>query len=241
MGVLVSCVDSLKPKIDYIAATADVCNTNRLYDELVHTVFHCFYQLKPLSYEPKIVCELEEKRSYYGSVYLSVGEWVRCKYSTAEKIGHEISEYDFLHYMIRYGDLLKPWVRKPIREDFAALVDLVKQLKPYNTLHFSLEIPQTKVKKIWIGGELKQETYIATKIGFSTCYPRRLHLNSEGVSLDVTDVEDLFALEDIIDYVVELYRMGYGELLKVIRHNEAILAKMKEIAKPYEISNSLAR
>lgn len=237
---MASLIRDFKPGLEYILKVAKKIDTGELDNEMRDTVYKFFNALRPLSHKFKEVCDVE---LYSYSYVLGVGEWFRIKDYYHQKYGSFLGSYDLLYVVREYGDLIKPHVRRPVREAFSELVDLAKELIPYEEIVFKINVPEVEVYfPVVVNGEVKLEQETVYKIEMSTVHPKELMLHVKGREWPRRawlELSELPTLEDIMDYVVELYRRADAELSEVIEHNNRVLKRMKKVVMPYMISGSL--
>ena len=243
MGIIIAGVRTIKQPYDYILQTANRVYTSSLQSSMTEFVADCFRTLKPLSYEFTEVCEVKGE---YSSYKLCIGEWLRAKHSYQE-YGSTVDYSESIFEAIReHGDELKPHVRKPIKKDFADLVDLAKQLQPYDTLSVLHEIPRTEVYEYFIlrEGGMSLTSFSISKIGIKTSNPWRLLLFKDGKEeqpddRDLTDDSKASLFEDIISHIVDLFKKADAKVSVVREHNEKIMGEMARIVSPWKIANNL--
>jgi len=250
LGLIIAGLRIIKPAYDFCLQTAPKINTRVLQSEMEKFVTGCFQALKPLSYDFKEVTQITEK--YYGNTYtatLCIGEWLRER-GVYQKYGSSIDRpEDFFNCIRRYGEYLKPHVRKPIKDVFANLVDLTKSLRPYNEILVKLEIPETEVFEHYCpyrGGDSTTVTItsmVVNAIGVRTSYPWDLLLFKSGEEepeiRDITNQSKVSIYEDIISYMVDLYKRAEAEVSVTRKHNEEIMREMEQIVAPFKIAISL--
>ena len=242
MGKIAEALSNLKPYIEYIVDVASNYDAAKLQNKLENDVYTYFSSLKPLSYEHKVVCTLPNEAQ------LCVGTWLRYR-AGWHRFGSEITNSsDFFEYIRKYGDSLKPQVRTPIRRDFSELVDLAKQLKPFpGSEERSLTLPKGKqAHQVYIqfDGEVEVIPIRLKSVNVSLWHPRHLSVKLDGrgyesIFLDILSPSSYVVLEDIITSVYNLYEAIKTEVSAVIKHNEPIIEKMKEIAAVWMVSNNI--
>jgi hypothetical protein len=257
MGVIVQTILALKDRYDYVLqATKDV-NTRSLQLNLDELIFKSFVSLRPLRSEYKVVGDLKDSD---GKVYnqIGVGEFIRQK-STHETYGSnfrpdsEWSRSMFVGLIRSHGDLITRHVSTSKQEDFGRLVQITKDLKPYDELTVSLKIdpPLTVHKHTYNKYDafrvLEIEDKKVEKLFLKTTDPEKviynkINENDSWISIDQVDVTyeaNIPVVEDLIDYLVKIYKMA-GELVDVTkRHNEPLMAEMDLIASAYKVSKCL--
>lgn len=246
MGIIIAGLKLIKPAYDFVLEMAPGVYTDGLQSGMEKFVNDCFQTLRPLTYKYTEVCEVEHR---WGKETLCIGEWLRLKYryqtygSTLER-----SEQVFT-YIRDYGDELKPHVRKPIKDDFAKLVDLAKNLQSYNEVVVKLEIPETEVfehycpKYSYDDKAITITSIVASAIGIKTSDPWTLLLFKDGEEepeeRSITDESEASLFEDIISHMVELFKRADAEVSVVREHNEKIMEEMSRIVGPWKIANEL--
>ena len=258
MGVIVQTILALKDRYDYVLqATKDV-NTKTLQDNLDELVFKSFEALRPLRSEYKIVGDITNSE---GKVYeqIGVGEFVRQK-STNETYGSnfrpdsEWSRRRFVDLMRSHGNLITSHVSTSKQEDFGRLVQIINDLKFYDELTVSLEVnPSITVHKhtcnkytafrvLELDEKKVEKLFLSTSDPEKVVYNKRVENNSSWVSIDNIDVtyeSNIPVVEDLIDYLVKIYKMA-GELVDVSRsHNEPLTTEMDTLASAYKVSKCL--
>ena len=250
MGVIIAGLRMIKPAYDFCLQTAPKINTRVLQSEMEKFVTDCFRVLKPLSYDFKEVIQITET-SYYGNSYstLCIGEWLRER-NVYQKYGSSIDRPEDVFNCIRkYGEYLKPHVRKPIKDVFANLVDLAKSLKPYNEVLVKIEIPETEVFEHHCpyrsddSATVTITSMVVNAIGVKTSYPWDLLLFKSGEekpeTRDITNQSKVSIFEDIISYMVDLYKKAEAEVSVTRKHNEEIMRRMGQMVAPFKIATAL--
>lgn len=243
MGLIVSAINRIKPSLELVFDLAGKVNTSLFQADMEETVMDAFTLLKPLSYRLRKVCIIE--KGYYDYTYLCVGEWLRVKRNYQRKGNMVKYKGDFFKFIREYGDLIKPHVRKPIRDEFSSLVDLSKQLIVYDTLRIKIEIPETEVYLCDFDRYDKRVNVITRRVkglGVSTDYSWHviLYLVNEGTcGLSIYSMEYASIIEDIIDYIIELYRNAYIEVSRVKEHNDRILREIRDVVEPFRVANAI--
>jgi hypothetical protein len=245
MGIIVSGIKLIKPAYDFCLQMAKKVDTRTLQREIEYTVRDCFYALRPLCSKYQKVCDM---RDAYGNHELCIGEWFREKRGNWQKLGSPIEHTNSVFSIIKkYGDQVKPHVRKTIKKEFAELVDLAKQLQSYEDLTVKLDIPPTEVfEHDCLGGDepsIAIESAVLIAVAIETQDPNVIFLFREGGkepdSRELNDEKKTPLFEDIISYLVDLFKKADAEVSKVRNHNEKIMEQMKQIVAPLKIADSL--
>jgi hypothetical protein len=257
MGVIVQTILALKDRYDYVLQAADEINTASLKTDLERLVFESFEALRPLRSEYKVVWDLKDDT---GKVYeqIGVGEFIRQK-ATHETYGSnfspdsEWSRRRFVGLMRSHGHLVTPHVRTSIQGDFGRLVQITKDVKFYDELTVSLEVdpPITVHKhtcnKYATTPVLELDDKRVVKLFLKTSDPRQVVYNKvkddeSGYWPDLLDVSyeaNIPVVEDLIDYLVKIYKMA-GELVdETKRHNEPLTTEMDTLTSAYKVSKCL--
>jgi len=158
---------------------------------------------------------------------------------------------DVFSYIPRYGDIMCTYVRRTIREDFKKLVKLAKKLVPYMEFHVKKKITPTDIEipifddnKITFRKATVNGIRIpAEKLSFRA---NKILLYEDGkydgwTILDVTNMSDLTAIEDIIDFVVSAYEEFEARLKEITKKNIEILEEMRKVVAPYAVSKKLRK
>jgi hypothetical protein len=257
MGVIVQTILALKDRYDYVLQATKDINTVNLETDLERLVFKSFEALRPLRSEYMVVGDLKDST---GKVYeqIGVGEFIRLK-STHETYGSnfrpdsEWSRTRFIELMRSHGDLITRHVSTSKQEDFGRLMQITKDLKPYDELTVSLKIdPLLTVHKhtynkyaafrvLEIEDKKVEKLFLKTSDSEKVVY-NKVKENESGYWPDLIDVTyeaNIPVVEDLIDYLVKIYKMA-GELVDVTRrHNEPLMAEMDMIASAYKVSKCL--
>jgi len=256
MGVIVQTILALKDRYDYVLQAVEEINTASLETDLEKLVFKSFEALRPLRSEYKVVGDLKDST---GKVYeqIGVGEFIRQK-STYETYGSnfrpdsEWSRRHFVDLMRSHGHLITPHVRASIQEDLGRLVQITKDLKFYDELTVSLEVdPPITVHKhtynTYSNPILEMDEKKVVKLFLKTSDSRRVVYNKVKDNessywpdcIDVGYEANIPVAEDLIDYLVKIYKMA-GELVDVTkRHNEPLATEMDTLASAYKVSKCL--
>jgi len=256
MGVIAQTILGLKDRYDYVLQAAEEINTGYLETDLERLVFKSFEALRPLRSEYKVVGDLKDST---GKVYeqIGVGEFIRQKainetYGSSFRPDSEWSRRRFMEIIRSNGHLITPHVRTSIQEDFGRLVQITKDLKPYDELTVSLKVnPPITVHRHTYNNYsnhlLELEDKRVVKLFLKTSESRRVvynkvKKNESGCWPDLIDVSyeaNIPVVEDLIDYLVKVYKMA-GELVDVTkRHNEPLTTEMDTLASAYKVSKCL--
>jgi len=256
MGVIVQTILALKDRYDYVLRTAEDINTVNLETDLERLVFKSFEALRPLRSEYMVVGDLKDST---GKVYeqIGVGEFIRQK-STYETYGSnfrpdsEWSRRRFVDLMRSHGHLVTPHVRTSIQDDFGRLVQITKDLKPYDELTLSLEVdPPVTVHRHTYNNYsnhlLEMDEKKVVKLFLKTSDSRRVVYNKvkdneSGYWPDLIDVSseaNIPVAEDLIDYLVKIYKMASELVDETRRHNEPLTTEMDTLASAYKVSKCL--
>jgi len=241
VGALTARVSEMSEVVNKVLSLEPKVRAPKFQRDLEDKVYEHFSELKPLS---KRVVRTNLK---YHDLTIVVGEWLRLKSSTHVR-GHVIaSGRDLLGVICAHGDALVPLVRKPIREDFAEMVGLAKQLKSYmsESVKERMIIPVPRVEctipELSESG-LKLVKHTVDGLEYDPYAMERIYLISRGIlkqGFFVDRREALFIFEDLGDYVLKLFENLYSEIEKVRQHNEPILRKLEEVAAPYRLAREL--
>jgi hypothetical protein len=238
MGVIADRVIELGQKLKYIQNIAREINTSNLQTDLENKIVEVFDTIKPFSH--RYVTINDVTISVYGWRYqVTVGPWLSMKY-----IGYRATPiYDkkeFVEVIREHGDKISEYVRRPIKDTFKQLVDLTKQVKPYQTLKFTKRVD----KDVKVGYLCELETIHINKIWIETSIPtyvyyddgERHHLTH---CFHIDSWNDIVPLEDLLDDLVDLYKTGKEELYPIKEHNDKIIAKMREAVLPFAVAKAL--
>ncbi|MEM4811183.1 MAG: hypothetical protein QXS92_04650 [Thermofilum sp.] len=239
MGKLIEAIRELEPKYDRAVKLARDLSTYVLHNRMIDFVYEAFESLKPLSNRFRKVAELSE-----GELY--IGEWLRVKKWYRVRRGVEVRNKEEFFELIRsYGDLMKPLVRRMIREDFSRLVDLTKALSPYNSIRLEVKVPNIEVHTCfcasWIDSMVIDSFRVAA-LAFDSRDPLSIELVDQYGQCKLFNVASLSflpAFEDLADYVFELYQMAEEAISMTREHNEKVMKEMREVIAPYVIAREL--
>jgi hypothetical protein len=239
MGIILSGIRLIKPAYDFcLQMTKKVC-TRSLQREMEKLVNHCFYTLKPLASQ---LTTVERIPTSYGAREILIGEWMREK-SSHQKLGSLISEDETYNFIRKYGEQMKPLVRKTIRTEFAQLTDLTKQLISYEDLTVKMDIPETEVTEHYNSMEgVNIHSMIINKIGIKTSDPWHIILfqkNGKEEERDLKEEEKAPLFEDIISYMADLFKKADAKVGQARNHNENIMKKMVDVIAPLKIAKGL--
>lgn len=250
MGIIIAGLKLIKPAYDFVLQMAPKVHTNALQGNMEKFVNDCFQTLRPLTYKYREVCDIEHR--YGGRTYttkLCIGEWLRVK-STYQTYGSTLDHSESVfNYIRNYGDELKTHVRRPIKEDFARLVDLAKELQSYNEVLVKLQLPEKEVFEYYCPNfsyddkAIKLTSMTLNAIGVKTSDPWTLLLfqneEEEPETRHLTDESKVSIFEDIISYMVDLFKRADAEVSVVREHNEKVMEEMARIVGPWKIANQL--
>lgn len=242
MGVIISGVRMISEPYNYILKKANDIHVYSLAKELTDFVNDSFEALKPLSYEYKEICQMKDE-GYHDRGKLCIGTWLRTKYSGYYKYGRIVN--DIIPYILKYGDELKPHVRRPIKDDFADLVDLTKKLKDYENIQETMEISPKKLYKYHVYESVNVDELVITELELNTSSPRdvimrpREGAGEDSWGIDIRSDKTPAVLEDVIDNVVKLYNMVDAKLSVVRDHNQQIISQIDQIVTPHKLLKAL--
>jgi len=251
MGIIIAGLRLIKPAYDFVLSMAPRVHTKALQSGMEKFINDCFQTLRPLTYKFREVCDIEH-HSYGGHTYttkLCIGEWLRVK-SSYQTYGSSLDYSEsFFNDIRNYGDKLKPHVRKPIKKEFAELVDLAKKLQSYNDVLVKLEIPETEVFEhhcpsfSYDDKAITVTSMVVNAIGVKTSDPWTLlffqRRKEEPERRSLTDESKASLFEDIIDHMVDLFKRADAEVAGVREHNEKIMEEMSVTVGPWKIANQL--
>ena len=245
MGIIISAIRIIKPAYDFCLQMIPKVNTYSLQRSMEEFVIDCFEALKPLSHSFKEIAYTDS-----GDI-LCIGEWIRVR-GRYQKYGSNINKPStFFYYIRKYGGYIKPDVRKPIRDTFSQLVDLAVKLKPYDTVLVKLQIPETEVFEYYYpyaekgdGKVVEIRSMKINAIGIKTNSPSYLFLfkcgeEDDPIERDITHEVNASIFEDIVSYMVDLFKKAYKEVSEIREHNEKIMKQMEEVVAPFKIASNL--
>jgi len=180
---------------------------------------------------------------------LGIGSGMRAPYLKWERsYGSIITEYYDL--IRKKGEVLIPFLRRPIRSDFRELVEKTKKLKDYESFSVERELLPTEIEslKIFSGGRsLTFRKRVVHRIGVKADDPSILKIRfKEGPSFEISRIYiknefSVIQLEPILDDVLKLYRELNHEIQKIERWNRPLLEEIDLIRKSYVLSNKLKK
>jgi hypothetical protein len=243
MGIMASGIKLIKPAYDFCLQMAPKVDTKTLQKQMESLVHDCFVTLKPLSSGLKTVTRISTS---YGTREILIGEWIRSK-AGYQKLGSPVwGTDDTFQCMREHGEQMKPLVRRTISNEFSQLVDLTKQLISYRDLIVMMDIPPTQIYEHDIStaeATVTLTSRVAHSIAIETNNPYGILLYTEEATKpkerDLTKEEHTPIFEDIISYLVDLYKKADTEVSKIRAHNEKIMEQMKHIVAPLKIADSL--
>jgi hypothetical protein len=256
MGVIVQTILALKDRYDYVLRTAEDINTKTLQHNLDDLIFKSFDALRPLRSEYKVVGDLKDST---GKVYeqIGVGEFIRLKsnyetYGSNFRPDSEWSRRHFVDLMRSHGHLITPHVRTSIQEDFGRLMQITKDLKFYDELTVSLEVdPPITVHRHTYNNYsnhlLEMDEKRVVKLFLKTSDSERVVYNKvkENESgywpdlIDVSSEANIPVAEDLIDYLVKIYKKVSELVDETRRHNGPLTTEMDTLASAYKVSKCL--
>jgi len=203
---------------------------------MLRTVFDAFALYRPLSYTM-------HNLAYEGDYTISIGEWIRIKDKWSQRGSYIQSHRQFYELICKYGEAMSQYVRRPIKDEFTRLVQLVKQLKPYNRMEYSKDI--NKIVHILNDYDVTKITeYRATKVVINTDNPDivtiRVDTHTDPIRiLHVGRLDTIYIIEVIIDDLIPLYKQAARDVTAIKEHNDRILEEIKRLVLPRRISNGL--
>jgi hypothetical protein len=242
MGIIASGIKLIKPAYDFCLQMVPKVDTKTLQKQMESLVHDCFITLKPLSSGLKTVTRTSTS---YGTREILIGEWIRDR-SGHQKLGSLVWGTDNTFRCMReHGEQMKPLVRRTISNEFAQLVDLTKQLISYRDLTVRMDIPPTEVYEhgCYVGEQVKLAPKVVYSIAIATQSPVDIILFIEGEEeaeeKKLSDEKKTPIFEDIVSYLVDLFKKADVEVSKVRDYNEKIMEQMKQIVAPLKIADSL--
>ena len=236
MGIISNTIDTLSGKISYLQELANACDTSKLNEKMKSTVYDAFDLLKPLSKTYRVVSSVDK----YGSL-LAVGTWLKLRIYY-QRYGTDIRNHDeFFEYIRRYGHDIARHVRKSIRDEFTSLVELTKQLKPYEACKFSLPVNKeiTRINANNVTERTKKKI-IQITLDTNDSYWVTLETSPNmGFRICIYYMEHTPILEDIIDELIKLYERARDEVAPIKEHNNAILEEINRLMLPRRLSKEI--
>jgi len=121
-------------------------------------------------------------------------------------------------------------------------VDLTKKLVPDGRLTVRVDVPTTSVCKYDVDYRVEVKRVNVRGLQLTTNYSTYVRLitdDDEGFELNLFDPESLYVLEDVVTYLVELYKKAEETLSTVVKYNDGIMKEMAEVVAPYRIARSI--
>ncbi|MBA7629274.1 hypothetical protein ES703_36772 [subsurface metagenome] len=222
---------------NYILKKSNDIQVSRLQSDLKVFLNESFEALRPLSYKYKEVCNMRDDGN---SEYLCIGTWLRTKWGRGRGYGSHVDS--IVPYILNYGDELKPHVRRPIKDDFADIVDLTKKLKKYENREETLTVSPRKLFQYnmsWHEDYLEVSEKEVEVLSLSTKYPKNVEMISENDenpwNIGICYKNSPAVIEDIIDDVVRLYDRVDAKLAVVRDYNQQIMSQIDQIVTPYKL------
>lgn len=226
MGRLVERLLELEPKINEIYRMASVVNTYRDNDRALERAYRCFQSLIPLSRKARVVGQAEPGM-------IVVGKWIRVRRHGGSD--REVPPSVFMELVCKHDEAIAEHVSKLKRELFLGLVALAKELLPYDIV-VEIDVPDVEIDVVRLHDyPIRVVKKRVRKLSLWTLAPDRVVVHDPDTSylneyFYIDNLGSIASLENVIDYVVELYRKAEREVARVREHNEAIIAKMEELA-----------
>jgi len=224
--------------IDFYKKFIDPMRTPRYYIGEAHSLFQ---KLRPFAYR-KTVIRIDDEEFGWRLDALSVGRDIRIGeyYSLrTDRIGHSLSESEFIKVVSKYYWEIVPHLRRPIREAFEELAKLVGELELSLTITQGCEGYFYYDDSSWTGHRKVPCKEISVSISERT-YPEYIDITCIGYcpvrQVRITHSGELFALYKPI---YEAYRKFHEEWSKIQRKNDGILEKMRKVLGEYALVNNL--
>ena len=241
MGVIISGVRMISEPYNYILQKAKDVRVSKLAAELETFINNSFAGLRPLSHKYKVVCNMSEEHTNY----LCVGTWLRTKWGRNSR-GYGSHVGNIVPYILKYGDELSEHVRRPIKDDFADIVDLTKELKKYEDISEVIGIEPKKLYKYnmsWHDDCVEVHEKEVKELSLNTSSPKTVVMMTENDEdpwkVDITYERSPAVIEDVIDNVVRLYNMVDAKLSVVRDHNQQIMSQIDQIVTPHMLLKAL--
>ncbi len=240
MGVIISGVRMISEPYNYILKKSMDIQVSTLQHDLNKFLNESFAALRPLSYKYKEVCNIHNDNDYHDH-YLCIGTWLRTKWGRGSGYGSHVDS--IVPYILKYGDELKPHVRRPIKDDFADIVDLTKKLKEYEDIEETITMSPRKIFKYKMSGWKAHYIEVSEKevevLSLSTTSPEYVRMISENDekpwSIDIGYSNAPAVIEDVIDAVVQLYDKVDTRLSVVRDYNQQLEAQIDQLATPHKL------
>lgn len=236
MGKISERIIELTPKIAKMYEMMQRCNTRILRNEMFIYIFNSFLLYRPLSYN--------EHRLYVtDNMIVTIHEWIKLKRSWRSRGSYLDSYSDFYELICKYGDEMSQYVRRSIKDEFIRLVQLTKQLQPYNELAYTKDVDKViHILHDYDVTDVKSERIIAIRI--ETDHPDSVklvygHAEWERHTFNLLSLKSIHVIEDVIDDLMPLYEMAVKDVSAIKEHNDKILEEIKKLVMPRYISNEL--
>jgi len=239
MGVIISGVRMISEPYNYILQKAKDIHVSKFNKDLERFLNNSFEALKPLSHKYKEACNMNEDGDTY---YLCIGMWLRTKWRSR---GYGSHVGNIVPYIRKYGDELKPHVRRPIEDDFAELVDLTKKIEDYDDISEAITISPRKLcmyQTSWADDCIEVSEKTVKELSLNTSSPKTVVMDSEDDGawrVDITYEKSPAVIEDVIDDVVRLYDRVDAKLSVVREHNQQIISQIDQIVTPHKLLKAL--
>jgi len=245
MGIVIAGIRLIKQHYDFVLRMAEKVDTQTLQKEMENFVYESFLTFRPLCRKFKKIYTFDVETQYGTSKWdLCMGEWIRER-ASYQQYGSIVDDREsFLEIIREYGDILKPHVRKSIKEDFAKAVDLTKQLIMYRDFEVSVCIRPREVytyrylhyRERKSGVEIKPVKI--ERLTIKTQLPTKV-LYGKDSSIKLEDESNVSMVEDLIDDLVDLFKKADAEVCEVREHNERVMKQIEDVVAPYKIVNHL--
>lgn len=237
MGKLLSDLLAIKDKIDLCLKIAERIDTRSLNFDMCDSVYNYFSSLRPLSLK-MIGTGIKDDS---GKEVL-IWKWF---YKEDHVISLNTFEdpMKFFDFIRKHGEQVEPFVRREVAEEFSSLVDLAAKLKMYKNLKIRLDIPPTRVYLCHIDRGIRVEQIDVCGLALHTNGPYDIHfIDPDGDSICdnyLYELKFFVSAEDLMDYLIQLYRKAEDALSETVEHNNRILERMENVAAPFIVANNV--
>jgi len=226
-----------KKVFDFYRKFIEPMRTPRYY---IGEAYSLFQKLRPFAYR-RTVIRIDDEEFGWRLDALSVGRDIRIGeyYSLrTDRIGHSLSEPEFIKVVSKYYREIVPHLRRPIRETFEELAKLTEELELSLTITQGCEGYFYYDDSSWRGYQKIPCKEISVSVS-ERAYPEYIHITCIGRSTRHTRISDSGELFALYKPIYEAYRKFHEEWSKIQKKNDEILEKMRKVLGEYALVNNL--
>lgn len=236
MGIIIDRIKELEPILTYIQNISNKYYIPKLNAEIRGTVYNAFELLKPLSYKETVIKEYVDYE-----LGVSLDRWVKVRYSRNMPNIIVTDEEQFFECIRKYGHEMIKHVRKSIRDEFAALVELTSKIEQYKEKKYYLDVDK-QVMSIRYDDRLTFIPLHVVRVEVDVMEPAYVLLRTDEddeYKLSINALESIPVLEYVLDEVLSIYENIKQDIEPIKRHNDRLLQEINRLILPRRLSKEI--